>query len=109
MKWLMMVVFLTPGLAFADPATERLWKGKCAGCHGADGKGATEQGKKMHVSDMSTAEWQKEATDEKITAAINDGIKTEKNGVKQEMDAYKAKLKPEQIAALAAHVRTLKK
>ena len=42
-------------------------------------------------------------------AAISDGLKREKNGVKQEMDGYKSKLRPDQIDALAAYIRTLKK
>jgi len=29
----------------SDPKTERLWKAKCASCHGIDGKGDTDQGK----------------------------------------------------------------
>ena len=98
-----------PLIAYADPATERLWKAKCGSCHGADGKAQTEQGKKMSIADMSTAAWQSEFTDDKIKAAIADGVKRDKNGVKQEMDSYKSKLRPDQIDAVAAYIRTLKK
>ena len=112
MRWMMLVVLLAPSVALADapnPAIERTWKAKCASCHGADGKGATEQGKKMQVADMSTADWQTKMTDDKIKAAISDGLKRDKNGVKQEMEAYKSKLRPDQIDGLTAYVRTLKK
>ena len=65
MKTWMVALFallLVPKLALAqpsDPKTERLWKAKCASCHGADGKAQTEQGKKMAMHDITTAEWQK--------------------------------------------------
>ncbi len=108
---LLVAVLLVPGLASAEPnpQIERVWRAKCASCHGADGKGQTEQGKKMAVADMTTAEWQGGITDDKMKAAIDDGFKRDKNGVHQEMDAYKAKLKPEVVDGLVAYVRGLKK
>jgi mono/diheme cytochrome c family protein len=93
----------------ADPKVERMWKAKCASCHGDDGKAQTEQGKKMAMKDISAAAWQKEMTDEKIKEAIMNGIKEEKNGVKKEMEAYKSKLRPDQIDQLVAFVRGLAK
>jgi mono/diheme cytochrome c family protein len=104
-----LILLSAPLLAWADPATERMWKAKCGSCHGADGKGQTEQGKKLAVADMTTAAWQAQFSDDKIKAAINDGLKREKNGVKQEMEGYKAKLQPAQVDALTAHIRSLKK
>jgi mono/diheme cytochrome c family protein len=98
-----------PLAARADPATERLWKAKCGSCHGPDGKAQTEQGKKMAIEDMSTAAWQAQFSDDKLAAAINDGLKRDKNGTHQEMDAYKSKLRPDQVTALVAYVRALKK
>ena len=109
MRW-MMLMLLVPSLAGAEPnpQIDRLWRAKCASCHGPDGKGQTEQGKKMAVGDMSSAEWQA-ITDDKIKASISDGLKRDKNGVKQEMEAYKSKLRPDQIDGLVAYVRALKK
>jgi mono/diheme cytochrome c family protein len=114
MRWWTLVTLLaSSSLALAgappDPKVERLWRAKCASCHGDDGKGQTDQGKKMAVSDMSTAEWQQKFTDEKIKDGINNGVKQEKGGVKQEMDAYKTKLRPEQVDSLVAYTRSLKK
>ncbi len=112
MRALIFLAAFAPQLAFADgaanPQIERVWRAKCASCHGADGKGQTEQGKKMAVRDLSTAEWQKTG-DAAIKTAISDGINKETNGVKQEMEAYKTKLRPEQIDGLVAFIRTLKK
>jgi mono/diheme cytochrome c family protein len=108
MRWLLMMM-LVPTLAYADPATDRLWRAKCASCHGADGKGQTEQGKKMGIADMSTVDWQGKFADAAIKTAISDGLKRDKNGMHQEMEAYKAKLRPDQLDGLLAYVRTLKK
>jgi cytochrome c6 len=110
MRW-MMLMLLVPSLAAAEPnpQIDRLWRAKCASCHGPDGKSQTEQGKKMAVGDMSTAAWQAALGDDKIKAAISDGFKRDKNGVQQEMEAYKSKLRPDQIDGLVAYVRALKK
>lgn len=105
------------GLALATPAfaedakvdkkIERLWKSKCASCHGVDGKGQTDQGKKMKVADYASPAWQKGITDEKIKHAIVTGVKKEEGGVKKEMDAF-ADLTPEQLDGLVALIRSLK-
>lgn len=94
--------------AFAADKAERLWKSKCGSCHGADGKGQTEKGKKMKLKDLSAAEYQDKATDDGIKKAINDGVKEEKDGIKKEMDAY-ADLSDEQKDSLVKFVRALKK
>lgn len=112
MRWMILMSLFAAAPVFADganPAVERAWKAKCASCHGADGKAATEQGKKMHISDMSAPDWQAKMTDDKIKAAISDGLKRDKDGVKQEMEAYKAKLRADQIDGLVGYVRGLKK
>jgi cytochrome c553 len=94
--------------AEVDKKIERLWKAKCASCHGADGKGKTEQGEKMGVSDYTDAAWQKAHSDADIKKAITEGVKREKAGKKQEMEPYKDKLSPEQIEQLIAYIRSLK-
>ncbi len=90
-----------------DKKAVRLWKAKCASCHGVDGKGATEQGKKMKIGDMTSAEWQKEFTDEKIKNTILLGVDREKNGVKQVMTAQKGDMTDEQIALVTSYIRSL--
>ena len=101
------IALLVPFLAHAD--VQRTWKAKCASCHGEDGKAQTDQGKKMQVADMTSAAWQKKLDDAAIKKAIADGVKREEGGVKKEMDAYGAKLKPEQITELITYVRGLGK
>lgn len=108
---MLVLVLLVPAAAFAEapnPQIDRLWRAKCSSCHGPDGKGATEQGKKMAVEDMTSPAWQA-ITDDKMKSAMNDGLKRDQGGVHQEMEAYKAQLRPDQIDGLVAYVRALKK
>ncbi len=97
-----------PALAEVDKKVERAWKAKCSSCHGAAGKGDTEKGQQMKIADMTSAEFQARKDDEFKNAILN-GIKKEKAGVKQEMDAFKGDLTPEQVDALIAYIRTFKK
>lgn len=94
--------------AEVDKKTERTWKAKCASCHGADGKGQTDQGAKMGIADYTTAAWQKSKTDDDIKKAITGGVNREKGGKKQEMEGFAEKLPAEQIDQLVAYVRSLK-
>ena len=111
-----MRVFVIAGLLFstasafaADPKAERLWTSKCGSCHGPDGKGQTEQGKKQQVADMTTADWQGKLSDDQLKAAIENGVNETRAGVKKEMKAYKSELTPDKIALLVTFVRGLKK
>lgn len=108
------IVFLAAALTLvsssafaADKKVERLWKAKCASCHGRDGKADTEKGKKMKIPDMTTAEFQK-TTDEDMKKQITEGVKTEKDGVKKEMDAFKDEVNGELLDAVIAHIRSMK-
>jgi mono/diheme cytochrome c family protein len=98
------------GLALADvdKKTERLWKAKCASCHGQEGKGDTEKGQQMKVDDMSTAAVQAKSDDD-LKKAILNGVHTEKAGVKQDMPGFKDELTPDQVTAVTAYIRTFKK
>jgi mono/diheme cytochrome c family protein len=103
------VLLSATALAQTDPKkTERLWKAKCSSCHGAAGKADTEKGQQMKIVDMTTPAFQAKKDDE-LKKAINDGVKTEKGGVKQEMDAFKGDLTPEQVDAVIAYIRAFKK
>ena len=90
-----------PARGEVDKKTERTWKAKCAACHGADGKGDTEQGKKLGVKDYSAPGWQASKTDEQIKSGIENGVPG--------MDGYKGALDAEQIGKLCELIRGLKK
>ena len=103
-------VILAAGLCSAsaqaeDKKAERTWKAKCASCHGADGKGETDQGKKMKLKDMTSAEWHKTTTDAKIREAILNGVKSDAG----EMQAYKDSLSGDQVDGLVNYIHTLTK
>ena len=93
--------------AEVDKKTERLWKAKCAACHGADGKAQTDQGQKMGVADYSAPAWQKAHPDAELKQVIRDGVDKVQAGKKQQMDGYKD-LSEEQVDALVAYIRSFK-
>ena len=82
--------------AKADTAAgEAMFKAKCAGCHGADGKGKEA----MKTTDMAAADVQK-MSDADLSGVISNG--------KGKMPAYKT-LTPDQVKDLVGYIRSLKK
>jgi mono/diheme cytochrome c family protein len=82
------------------------WANNCAQCHGADGKAGTKMGKMLNAKDLTDPKVQAEFTDAKATQSIKEGVK--QNG-KTTMKAFGGKLTDDEIKALVAYVRTLKK
>ena len=76
-----------------------LFKQYCAKCHGEDGKGQTEEGKKKGARDLSNAKWQATISDERMIRSITRG--------RDMMPAWGKALTPEQIKELVKEVRTL--
>jgi cytochrome c6 len=87
-------------LASADEKTSALYKQKCAACHGADGKGETSTGKARKVKDFASEEVKK-MSDEDLSEAISKG--------KGKMPAYGKSMKPDDIKALVAYIRSMAK
>src|SRR6185312_16348950 len=85
--------FVSSGFG-ADQKTQDLYKSKCQGCHGAEGK-ATAIGKKLGAKDFQDPDVVKMSEDdlEKIT----------KDG-KNKMPAYKGKITDKQIDELVKYV-----
>jgi mono/diheme cytochrome c family protein len=77
-------------------AAEATFKTKCAGCHGADGKGKEA----MKTRDLSSADVQKQS-DADLTAIIT-------NGKPPKMPAYK-NMTPDQVKDMVGYIRSLKK
>jgi hypothetical protein len=71
------IPLLIAGAAFAagpsDAAAARNWREHCARCHGTDGAGNTELGRKLHVMDLTRASEQAKFTDREAFAAIMQG------------------------------------
>jgi cytochrome c6 len=93
-------VLAVSALPARSQSGEALYKAKCAGCHGGDGKGETAVGKAEKIRDLGSAEVQKQSDDE-ISGIISGG--------KGKMPAYGKSLKPEEIKGLVAYIRELAK
>src|SRR6266498_3373404 len=78
-----------------------LYAKNCASCHGRDGRGKTFKGKLKHARDLANSEWQGNVSDERLFNSIMNG--------KGKMPVYGKKLAEQEIDALVAYVRGLKK
>ena len=108
-KLLLITATLTPFLLTVPSRAADVqanWTKHCASCHGKDGKGQTKAGKMAGVKDQTDAQYQAGLKDDKMFAVIKDGLK--ENG-KEKMKPFKDKLSDDEVKALVAHVRTLKK
>jgi mono/diheme cytochrome c family protein len=97
-------VISAPSLRAAD--ARALWDANCAQCHGKDGHADTKMGKTLKAKDLTDPKVQSEFTDAKATQSIKEGVK--ENG-KTTMKAFAGKLTDDEVSALVAYVRTLKK
>ena len=106
------IAVLTISLLIATPLAVRAadakanWDNNCAQCHGKDGRADTKMGKMLSAKDLTDPKVQAEFTDTKATQSIKEGVK--QNG-KTTMKAFGGKLTDDEIKALVAYVRTLKK
>jgi mono/diheme cytochrome c family protein len=106
------IIILTISLLIAAPLAVRAadaktnWANNCAQCHGPSGKGDTKMGKMVGAMDLTDPKKQASFTDAKATQSIKEGVK--QNG-KTTMKAFGGKLTDDEIKALVAYVRTLKK
>jgi mono/diheme cytochrome c family protein len=82
------------------------WDANCAQCHGKSGNADTKMGKTLNAKDLTDPKVQAAFTDAKATQSITEGVK--ENG-KTTMKAFGGKLTADEIKALVAYVRTLKK
>jgi len=95
-----LVTASAPALQAADVRSEN-WQTHCSVCHGDNGKGQTEEGRKKKARDLTNAKWQDTIDDARIVKSITKGH--------DEMPAFGKKLTEPEIKALAAEVRSLVK
>ena len=106
------IVIIVVCLLVASPVCVRAadaktnWDNNCAQCHGKDGRADTKMGKQLSAKDLTDPKVQAAFTDAKATQSIKEGVK--ENG-KTTMKAFGGKLTDDEIKALVAYVRTLKK
>lgn len=82
------------------------WEANCQKCHGAEGKGDTKMGEKLGCKDLTDAKVQADIKDDAAFKAIKEGLKSADD--KTLMKPFE-NLSDDEIKALVAHVRTLKK
>jgi cytochrome c6 len=90
------LIFSTWSLADSGADT---FKGRCAMCHGADGKGQTAMGKTLGLRDLGSADVQSQS-DADLTNIVTNG--------KGKMKGYDGKLTKDQISDVVKYLRTLK-
>jgi cytochrome c6 len=90
---------MAPSAAHAQSAAAT-YKAKCAGCHGADGKGNTSPGKALGAHDFGREEVAK-MSDADLISVVTAG--------KNKMPGYGKSLKDTEIKDLVAYVRELGK
>lgn len=101
MRWILIPSIVALAVA-AETATaaeangKMLFEQKCAICHGKDGVAKPAGKGSKNFNDPA---FQKEWTADAISKIVTEG--------KGKMPAYRSKLQPEEIAAIAAHVKTL--
>ena len=110
-------VFLVDGLGAARPGgsvsqnansskvtrdAAAVFNGKCATCHGKDGRAKTFMAKFNGARNLADAGWQESVSDERIFNSIS-------NGRGKKMPAFGGKLSQAEIESLVSHVRGLKK
>jgi mono/diheme cytochrome c family protein len=83
----------------ADAAT--IYNRQCLSCHGRDGRGRTRKGRRTHARDMTDASWQDDVSDERLFNSINNG--------RGKMPAFRKKISENDIDALVAYVRRMKR
>jgi len=97
-----LVMALTLSATVYADASADIWKAKCKGCHGEDGKAKTKMGAKEKIPDLTNADWQKKHSDDAIKEVITNGSKDN-----AKMKPFKAKLSAEEIDGLVKYVRAL--
>ena len=100
------VLGFAAALAASAAEPKDTWTASCARCHGADGKGQTNMGKRLGAKDYTDPAVQAALTDDAAFKAIKEGLKT-KDGKTVMKPA--ANLSDNDIKGLVAYMRTFKK
>jgi mono/diheme cytochrome c family protein len=89
--------------AFAATAGDArsVYNGKCASCHGRDGRAQSMHAKHEKARDLTSGEWQDSVSDERIYNSISNG--------KGKMPGFKKRLSDAQMDELVNYVRRLRR
>jgi cytochrome c553 len=106
-RFILVLGFATAALLSASAAdVKENWEKHCTKCHGPDGKGDTKMGQKVGIKDLTDAKIQDSFKDDQAFKSVKEGIKDADGKVKMKPAEG---LSDDEIKALVAHVRTLKK
>jgi cytochrome c6 len=95
----LLVAMLFAATALAAAERPPLWiTAKCAVCHGRDGSGNTDTGRKLAVRDLRLPEVRKR-TDQELAKSLSAGHKR--------MPAFRNQLRPDQVQILVKFIRGL--
>ena len=83
-----------------SPRGENIFRAKCSVCHGVDGAGQTENGKKFKVPDLRSEKVQSLSEDEMLDSVMNG---------KGYMPPMGKKYSADQLKQVVVYVRTLRK
>jgi cytochrome c oxidase cbb3-type subunit 3 len=82
-----------------DDVGQDTYNARCATCHGRDGKGKTEIGRKLKTKDLTEPALLKSLTDAQIEKLIRDGTPD------KSMPPYQDKLTAGEVAAVMKYLR----
>jgi mono/diheme cytochrome c family protein len=99
-------LFVASAMSVRAADAKANWDANCVQCHGKDGHADTKMGKTLNAKDLTDPKVQAAFTDAKATQSIKEGVKD--NG-KTTMKSFGGKLTDDEVKALVAYVRTLKK
>jgi cytochrome c6 len=105
MKWAIIPVLAVAVVAYGQPPKhpqtgESIYKHKCGGCHGLDGKAQTTMGKEEKMRDLTSPEVQSQ-TDTDFVRVIGNG--------RGRMPPYQVILGEERMQAVVAYIREMGK
>jgi len=100
------IIGFAAALAVSAAEPKETWGTSCTRCHGADGTGQTNMGRKLGAKDYSDAAVQAALTDDAAFKAIKEGFK-DKDGKTVMRPAQN--LSDDEIKGLVAYLRTFKK
>ena len=109
MKKIMMfaaVLGFTATLTASASDAKGNWDALCAKCHGADGKGQTNIGKRLGVKDYTDPQVQAALKDEAVVKAIKEGLKDKDGKVLMKPTSG---LSDDEVNGLVAYLRAFKK
>lgn len=94
-------LFTLPVVAEEPPKRSATWEANCTVCHGDDGRGQTEEGKKKRARNLADPKWLASVSDARLISSLKRGY--------DKMPAFGRKLSDEQVKALVAEIRALPK